>query len=305
MYYRNPGLPYHYNLLSNFILDKIYFLSILSLPYFNEFFRHFLNSSDFNNFFYHHPELYLIYKNYIFDFYINYFSNMYTSLYLLQYNESYISVVLVFFQFLILLFLILLFLITYFCYFITVCDSDNIIDHDYLLFNVLVESEEEVGSMDDMLLSSVLLIYIFFWFFWVNSFVSVVIVTCSLATSFVLFPFLYFLIVFMPISLLYDFGSSFLAYLNGVGKSTSLIVEAIFDYIALSIFFLRLLVQNVRLVFMLFTFIELHEMIILNPSYKNFLLFSDVYSNMMNGINSLFASDNFFFVRVILIRILN
>lgn len=165
VYYKNPNLTYHYNLFSSFILDKIYFLSILSLPYFNDFFHHFLNSSDFNNFFYHHPELYLIYKNYIFYYYVNYFSNIYVSLYLLQYNESYISIVLVFFQFLILLFLILLFLITYFCYFVTFCDSDNIIDHDYLVFNILVEAEEEVGSIDDMLLASVILVYIFFWFF--------------------------------------------------------------------------------------------------------------------------------------------
>jgi hypothetical protein len=88
--------------------------------------------------------------------------NFYVSLYLLSFSESYISIIMVFIQFLILLFLILLFLITYFCYYVNLSNSDNIIDHDYLLFNILVEAEEEIGSIDDMLLTSVVLIYIFF-----------------------------------------------------------------------------------------------------------------------------------------------
>jgi hypothetical protein len=162
IYWNNPNLNFQFDLFLSFLVDKIYFLSVFSLPYFNDFFKHFLNSSEFNNFFYIHPEFYLIFKDYLFYFYNEYMSNIYVSLYLLSISESYISIVMVFLQFLILLFLILLFLITYFCYFINSSNSDNIIDHDYLLFNVLVEAEEEIGSIDDMLLTSVVLIYIFF-----------------------------------------------------------------------------------------------------------------------------------------------
>ncbi len=74
--------------------------------------------------------------------------------------------------------------------------------------------------------------------------------------SIYLFPLIYFIIFLIPISLLYDYGSYFLTYLNGVGKSSIMILELLFDYIAASIFFLRLMVQNVRLVFMLFTYAE-------------------------------------------------
>jgi len=305
IYLNHPGLPKQYELFLSFVVDKMYFLSILSLPYFNEFFKHFLNSSEFNNFFYNHPEFYLLFKDYIFYFYFNYMSNIYISLYLLQFNESYISTTMVFAQVVILFFLVLIFLVTYFTYLVTFTDSDNIIDHDYLVFNAVVESEEEIGSMDDILLTSTILVYIFFWFFWINGFSAFIIAPSNLASSFFLFPFLYFLIVFMPVSLLYDYGSNFLTYLNGVGKSMSLAIESIFDYIAVSIFFLRLIVQNVRLAFMLFTFIELHEMVILNQAWKNIVFLNDSFNNIANGINHLFSSDSFFIVKVFSVRILN
>ena len=91
-----------------------------------------------------------------------------------------------------------------------------------------------------------------------------------------LFPFLYFLIVVIPMSLLFDYGIYFLTYLSGSGKSTSVTVELTFDYIAVSIFFLRLLVQNVRLIFMVFTFTELHEMLIHDKIIVNFFFFDEL-----------------------------
>lgn len=64
-------------------------------------------------------------------------------------------------QFFFLFLLILFLLITYFNYYINYNTEDNIVDHDYLTYNVTIESEEEIGSMDDMLLTSVILLYIF------------------------------------------------------------------------------------------------------------------------------------------------
>jgi len=95
--------------------------------------------------------------------------------------------------------------------------------------------------------------------------------------SIYLFPFIYFIIFFIPFSLLYDYGSYFLTYLNGVGKSSVLMLELLFDYIAVSIFYLRLMVQNVRLVFMLFTYSELHEMIVLYSIEDNMYIGCESY----------------------------
>jgi len=95
--------------------------------------------------------------------------------------------------------------------------------------------------------------------------------------SIYLFPFIYFIIFLIPFSLLYDYGSYFLTYLNGVGKSAILMIELLFDYIAASIFYLRLMVQNVRLIFMLFTYFELHELVLFYPTEKNIFISNESY----------------------------
>ena len=78
---------------------------------------------------------------------------------------------------------------------------------------------------------------------------------------------------------MYDYGLLFITYLNGVGKSATLFVELLFDYIAVLIFYLRLIVQNVRLAFMLFTFIELHELVIFYNLDKNLFPLNESYTD--------------------------
>jgi hypothetical protein len=75
-------------------------------------------------------------------------------------------------------------------------------------------------------------------------------------------PLLYTVITFVPIALLYDFGVYFLTYLSGSSKTSSIVFESMFDYIAIAIFFLRLFVQNVRLLFMLFVISGVHEILV-------------------------------------------
>jgi len=66
----------------------------------------------------------------------------------------------------------------------------------------------------------------------------------------------------MPTYLIYDFGIYFLTYLRGVGTSSILLMELMYDYIAVIAFYVRLMVQGVRLVLMIFTYISLHDLII-------------------------------------------
>jgi len=68
--------------------------------------------------------------------------------------------------------------------------------------------------------------------------------------------------MFIPAFLAYDFGIYFLAYLRGVGASPIIFVELMYDYIAFAGFYIRLVVQNVRLILMTFTFASFHEAII-------------------------------------------
>lgn len=272
-----------YNFFTAVVLDQLYALSIILLPFFNEFFKNFASSIEFNMFLENHPEYYLIFKNYALNNYFYFFSNYYISLYSLNITESFLTPVMIIFQFFFIILLVLAFFMVYFNYYGTISSEENLIDHDYLVFNITIEAEEEIGSLDDMLLASVILLYIFLWFFWIHSWSSFSI-TPKLVMSIYLFPFIYYIIIFIPFSLLYDYGLYFLTYLNGVGKSATLVVELMFDYIAVSIFYLRLIVQNVRLAFMLFTFIELHELVIYYNIDRNLMFGNESFIDSWDNI---------------------
>jgi len=152
-------------MFASLMLDQIYALSVVLLPFFNEFLRHFSSSAEFSIFLENHPEYYLIFKNYSTNYYYDFFSNLYVSLYSLNITESFLTPVMIVFQFFFIFFLILGFLMVYFNYYGSVSSEENLIDHDYLIFNITIEAEEEIGSIDDMLLASVILLYIFLWFF--------------------------------------------------------------------------------------------------------------------------------------------
>lgn len=271
--------------LNAFVVDQLYALSVILLPVFNEFFKHFSSTLEFSTFLENHPEYYLIFKDYVLNYYFNFFSNYYISLFTLNVTESFLTPIMIIFQFFFIILVVLAFFMVYFNYYGTLSSEDNLIDHDYLVFNVTVEAEEEIGSLDDMLLASVILLYVFLWFFWIHSWSSVSTMP-KLAMSVYLFPFIYYIIIFIPFSLLYDYGLYFLTYLNGVGKSAILIVELMFDYIAVSIFYLRLIVQNVRLAFMLFTFIELHELVIFYNVDKNVLPLNESFNDSWDDIKT-------------------
>jgi hypothetical protein len=80
---------------------------------------------------------------------------------------------------------------------------------------------------------------------------------------FYLLPGLFFLIIFVPINLIYDFGGLFLAYLRGVGATPLILYELMFDYIAVLIFGVRILVQGVRIILMIFTYASMHDLVML------------------------------------------
>lgn len=133
----------------------------MSLPYFDGFFKNLYSSFELKNIFLFHPEYLFIFKNTLFNYYSTYSSNFYISNFNISLNESFISPVLMLSQLLMIYFIVSLFILLYFTYFNNANSEDNIVDHDYLTFNVTIESEEEIGSMDDMLLTSVILLYVF------------------------------------------------------------------------------------------------------------------------------------------------
>jgi len=87
----------------------------------------------------------------------------------------------------------------------------------------------------------------------------------------------------IPAFLAYDFGIYFVSYLRGKGDSTISFVELMYDYIAFASFYIRLIVQNVRLLLMTFTFASFHEIILIHEFNKSFVLgdefFHEDFSN--------------------------
>jgi len=205
----------------------------------------------------YNPELVFLKKE-IFKGYHEYFSNFFIS-----FNESTVvetlsNPIILLPQFLLVLYTSIVFISFYFNYFSTANKEEATIDADYLVASTTVEAEKEISCFDDMILAFVVLIYIFGWYFYIHCW-SVVSVLPELAFLFYLFPGLYFIIFGIPTSLAYDFGLYFLCYLRGVGTLPVFSYELIFDYIQVTIFYTRIVVQGVRLVLMLFTFASLHE----------------------------------------------
>jgi hypothetical protein len=206
------------------------------------------------------PELIFL-KKQLFKSYYEYFSNFF-----IIFNDSVIvetlsNPIILLPQFLFLIYLSIIFISFYFNYFSSLHKEESLVDADYLIASATVESEKEITCFDDMILGFVILLYIFGWYFYIHCW-SVISSLPELAFLFYLFPGLYFIIFGIPTSLAYDFGLYFLAYLRGVGSIPVFTYELVFDYIAVIIFYTRIIVQGVRLVLMLFTFASLHEFII-------------------------------------------
>jgi len=287
---------YSYDLFLSVIITQFYYLSVYTTPYFNDFFKHILNSVEYTDFFVIHPEIYFIFKDYSNQYGV-FFTDLLVSLHTNFITETFIHPLFVLVEIISFFMLLSYFLIMYFSYYNNSTTEENLIDHDYLVGTVTVESEEEIGSIDDTLLSMVIFTLLFLWFFWINGFFFFF--SFSIYTSVIsLFPFLYMLIIIIPTLLLVDYGIYFLTYLSGSGKSTSITVEFTFDYIAMSIFFLRLLVQNVRLIFMIFTFTELHEMIIYDRVVVNFCFFDELILANKGNYWNIFKNGHYYLFKL-------
>jgi len=108
----------------------------------------------------------------------------------------------------------------------------------------------------------------------------------------------------MPTYLIYDFGIYFIAYLRGVGSSSLFTMELLYDYIACAAFYIRLMVQAVRLVLMTFTYISMHDLIIFfDFNSKLFFGFESITEELSN-VSGTFNSFSYFFFLVLPLKFL-
>jgi hypothetical protein len=76
-------------------------------------------------------------------------------------NENYLAPIILLPHIITIFLFILVFIAMYFSYYNSSTKEENTIDHDYLSASATVEAEEEIGSLDDMLLSIIIISYIF------------------------------------------------------------------------------------------------------------------------------------------------
>jgi len=272
--------------------------------YLNEWFNFFTSNGNNLIFFSHHPELFLIFYSQKINLNI---TKDYINIVDFIGVESWLSPNLKLLDLMFLISLFSIFLIIYFSYYNSFFKENTTINSDYLNASTLVESEKEISSLDDIILSIIIILYIFGWFFYVHSF-TLLGNYPELMLVFYLIPLLVFLIMGVPSFLLIDFGIYFLVFLRGCGSYTSLFAELMYDYINIGSFYVRLCVQWVRLLLMYLTFIVMHDTIVFCHFNENFFIFFsefiwDEISNIYVTFNSIFYLI-FDFVYSVIFRLL-
>lgn len=135
-------------------------------------------------------------------------------------------------------------------------------DVDYSFNNLFLESEKELGAIDDYIYLVFLSLFIFgFYFcFFINFFNNSVTVNL---TIFIFCPLFFVTILFIPLNLLIDFGLFFLIFLRGSSKTSNLLFEWLYDWMGLIAFFTRILVQFVRQILILVVYLLMQDTVIL------------------------------------------
>jgi hypothetical protein len=277
------------------ILDQYVTTMLYKLPYTEEWFRSMLSSKEATLVLIYHPELSFVKEEIFQEYYVSYFGNLVFSLYDLVESETFLTPIILFPQLLFLVFLATLFISFYFSYFSSATNEESVVDTDYLAASATVEAEKEISSFDDMILAFVVLFYIFGWYFYIHCW-SILSMMPELVLVFYLFPGLYYIIIGIPTFLIYDFGIYFLAYLRGVGATSLFIYELMFDYIAVIIFYTRILVQGVRLVLMISTYASMHDVVLFFSFGQKMFLGAETFWEEFNNVSITLDSMSYFFL---------
>lgn len=277
------------------ILDNYFIGSLFQLSLTDEWVRSFMSGKDSSLFMIHHPEI-IFFKNQILN---NYFFEFLTDINIsaIQYldSQSLLSPIMLFPQLLFITYLGFLFVSFYFSFYSSSSKEESTVDADYLSASLTIESEKELGSLDDILMPIIVLIYTFGWYFYLycwNLFSS----APELALGFFFFPLLYYTILNTPTFLLYDFGILFNCYLRGVVPSPNMLFELVFDYVNLISYYVRVLTQAVRLGLMFGIYISMHDLILYMDYNHRYLTGNESIWEEISNVNASISSVTYFFL---------
>lgn len=277
------------------LLDKYITTNLFQFSLTDEWVRSYISGKDSALFVIYHPEV-IFFKNQILN---NYFFDFLSDINIsaIQYldSQSFLTPIMLFPQLLFIGYVGFLFVSFYFSFYSSSTKEESTIDADYLSASITIESEKEIGSVDDMLMPCVVFIYTFGWYFYLycwNLFCCVP----ELILVFFFFPLLYYTIGNTPTFLLYDFGILFACYLRGIAPTPTMLFELMYDYIAVIAFYVRILTQGVRLALMFAAYAGMHDFVLYMDYSHRYLTGNESIWEEISNVNASVSSITYFFL---------
>ena len=166
----------------------------------------------------------------------------------------------------------------------------------FLQIFLITESEKEIAAFDDLIAPIFFFFFLFGFYFFSNS-LFLFLNKPALIFIFYFLPFFFCFFFGLPINLLIDFGLCFLIFLRGGAASSAYILELIFDYIGVLAFFVRLVVQLVRLIVMFFVYSVMHDAVIIEMSdFSVDFIKTSFWEDTTNLFNNNFSASYYFFI---------
>jgi hypothetical protein len=114
----------------------------------------------------YHPEVIFLKNQIINNYFFDFLSDINVSAVQYLDSQSLLTPIMLFPQLLFVAYMGFLFVAFYFSFYSSSTKEESTVDADYLSASITVESEKEIGSIDDMLMPSVIIIYTFGWYFY-------------------------------------------------------------------------------------------------------------------------------------------
>jgi hypothetical protein len=277
-------------LLDNYVTNSLFQLSLT-----DEWVRSYMSGKDSALFVIYHPEVIFLKNQIINNYFFDFLSDINVSAVQYLDSQSLLTPIMLFPQLLFVAYMGFLFVAFYFSFYSSSTKEESTVDADYLSASITVESEKEIGSIDDMLMPSVIIIYTFGWYFYLycwNLFCCVP----ELVLVFFFFPLLYYTIGNTPTFMLYDFGILFACYLRGIAPTPTMLFELMYDYIAVIAFYVRILTQGVRLALMFAAYAGMHDFVLFMDYNHRYLTGNESIWEEISNINTSVSSFTYFFL---------
>lgn len=286
------------------ILDSYTLTSLFQFSLADEWVRGFVSGKDSTLVITFHPEVIFFKGQLTNNFFFKFLSDVNISAIQYVESQSFLTPVMLFPQLLFIGYVAFFFVAFYFSYYSSSSKEESTIDADYLSASVTVESEKEIGSIDDLLMPSIIFIYTFGWYFYLYCW-TMISSQPEIILVFFFFPLLYYTIFNTPTFLLYDYGILYNCYLRGIAPTPTLLFELMYDYIAVISFYVRILTQGVRLALMFFTYAAMHDFVLyFNFSHK-FMMGNESFWEDISNVEASVSSVTYFMLGCLPTHIVN